>query len=47
MFEFELDSLPVHKCHELDAYVKDCVKENAKREKRKASDKLRREKQRD
>jgi hypothetical protein len=37
--------LPPKKCRELQAYVKDCFKENVKKAKRKEADAKRREKQ--
>jgi len=45
VFEFELDQLPTRKCRELENYVKGCLKENAKKQKRKEADAKRREKQ--
>ncbi len=47
VFEFELDMLPVRKCRELEKYVENCIKENAKKAKRKEADKVRRIKQRE
>ncbi len=39
--------LPVRKCRELEKYVENCIKENAKKAKRKEADKVRRIKQRE
>ena len=46
VYEFELDSLPVRKCRELEKYVEQCIKENEKKRKRKEADKTRRERHR-
>jgi hypothetical protein len=43
VFEFELDALPVTKLRELEEYVQNCQKENAKKKKRQEADAKRRE----
>jgi len=43
VFEFELDDLPPRKCRQLEMYVKLCISNNNKKEKRKIADQMRRQ----
>jgi hypothetical protein len=43
VFEFELDQLPLRKCRELEFYVKKCIQNNHKKQKRKQKDAARRQ----
>ena len=38
VFEFELDQLTAKKCRQLENYVKLCIQQNTKKEKRKIAD---------
>jgi len=44
---FELAQLPVEKCRALQNYVKNCIKENERKRKRKEQDKIRRQQKRE
>lgn len=44
---FELTQLPVYKCRTLQSYVKKCISENEKKQKRKEKDAIRRIKKRE
>lgn len=44
---FELTQLPIYKCRNLQAYVKKCISDNEKKQKRKEKDAIRRIKKRE